>query len=134
MTQTSKIYFCSITTLRRDEREWIYDRMSWENGEIRFLMATNMPNIRMCLIYKKETIVTWAYLDLNRKKEPIIGAWTLSSYRRQGLAKIAVEKLLKRYDKRLKNNYPITVWHKATEKIVKEYGYNVYFAKNFRPR
>lgn len=110
-----KYRFCSITTLTAQERKCIYDKMSYPCGYMRQWLNYRSKGVRLCLIYEGEQIVNWMALwsEYNRK---CIGGWTLSGYRRKGLAKMATRRLLNKHG--IKKRTKICTYSQRTFKLM----------------
>lgn len=91
------IQFCSITTLPSKWRNYIRNKMSWENGGMNHYLCCNLPKCRLALNFKGQQLICWAmisFLDHEGNERPFVGAWTIERYRCKGYARKTIVALL----------------------------------------
>jgi hypothetical protein len=91
------IQFCSITTLSTKWRNYIRNKMSWENGGMSYFLRYNLSKHMLALNFKRQQLICWAIIFINGWEEdgrPFLGAWTIKKYRYNGYASKTIGALL----------------------------------------
>jgi len=122
--------FYSITTLPDDIRQIIYDKMSYAGGGMQRLLQRNPKRVRVCLVYYRRQLVSWAAVELDKTtvgwseyQNPSVIAWTNRKFRGKGCASAAIRQLLRRHRRQLQPQTQITVYHPKIKAVVNDCGY-----------